>query len=76
MDLSVETILIYTILAGILSVIYGYFTGKHILNSSPGNSKMQEIASAIQLTSELLNRKDFENYSIIDLRINGKVITE
>jgi len=35
-----------------------------------------EIASAIQLTSELLNRKDFENYSIIDLRINGKVITE
>ena len=35
-----------------------------------------EIASAIQLASELLKRKDFENYSIIDLRINGKVITE
>ena len=34
MELSVETILIYTILAGILSVFYGIFTGKHILNAS------------------------------------------
>ena len=35
-----------------------------------------EIISAIKLTVELLNRKDFENYNIIDLRVNGKVITE
>ena len=38
-----ETILIYTILAGILSIIYGFFTGKNILNASSGNQKMQEI---------------------------------
>ena len=35
-----------------------------------------EITSAIKLIIELLNRKDFKNYNIIDLRINGKVITE
>ena len=35
-----------------------------------------EIISAIKLTTDLLNRKDFKNYSTIDLRINGKVITE
>ena len=35
-----------------------------------------EIISSIKLSSELLNRKDFKNYSIIDLRINGKIITK
>ena len=49
MNYNVETILIYTILAGILSIVYGYFTGKNILAASTGNSKMQEIASAIQI---------------------------
>ena len=49
MDSTVETILLYTITAGLLSIVYGYFTGKNILNSSAGNSKMQEIASAIQI---------------------------
>ena len=38
MNLSPETILHYTILAGVLSIVYGYFTGKYILNSSSGNT--------------------------------------
>ena len=49
MNISVETILLYIIAAGFLSIIYGYFTGKHILSLSPGSAKMQEIASAIQV---------------------------
>ena len=49
MNSSVETILLYTIAAGFLSIVYGFFTWKNILNSSAGNSKMQEIASAIQI---------------------------
>ena len=49
MNSSVETILLYTIAAGFLSIVYGFFTGKNILNSSAGNSKMQDIASAIQI---------------------------
>ena len=31
---------------------------------------------AIKKSIELLDRKDFENYNIIDLRINGKIIVE
>ena len=49
MNSTVENILLYTIAAGFLSIVYGYFTGKNILNSNSGNSKMQEIASAIQI---------------------------
>ena len=49
MDASIETILYYTIFAGLLSIIYGFFTGTNIIKSSPGNNKMQEIASAIQV---------------------------
>ena len=49
MNSTTETILLYTIGAGLLSIIYGYLTGKNILNSSAGNSKMQDIASASQI---------------------------
>ena len=34
------------------------------------------IDDAIKKFIELLNRKDFENYNIIDLRIDGKIIVE
>ncbi len=49
MEASVSNILQLIILAGLLSIVYGYFTGKSVLSASPGNSKMQEIASAIQV---------------------------
>ena len=42
MSQTIETILLYTIAAGFLSIVYGYFTGKNILNSNAGNTKMQE----------------------------------
>jgi K(+)-stimulated pyrophosphate-energized sodium pump len=41
--MNVETILSYTILAGLLSIVYGFLTGKSILNARAGNPKMQEI---------------------------------
>ena len=34
------------------------------------------IESTIKKSIELLDRKDFENYNIIDLRIDGKIIVE
>ena len=67
MDLSVETILIYTILAGILSIVYGYFTGKHILSASPGNSKMQEIASAIQVGAKAYLNRQYKTIAIVGI---------
>ena len=41
MNSTVETILLYTIAAGFLSIVYGYFTGKNILNSSASNYRIQ-----------------------------------
>ena len=34
------------------------------------------ILGAIKKSIELIDRKDFENYNIIDLRIDGKIIVE
>ena len=62
---STETILIYTIIAGILAIAYGYFTGKNILNSNPGNSKMQEIASAIQVGAKAYLNRQYKTIAIV-----------
>jgi K(+)-stimulated pyrophosphate-energized sodium pump len=65
MNSSVENILLYVIFAGILSLVYSYFTGKHILNSSPGNSKMQEIASAIQVGAKAYLNRQYKTIAIV-----------
>ena len=44
---------------------------EQIIKFPPSN-----ITEAIQQSVELLNRKDFENYNIIDLRIEGKIVVE
>ena len=35
-----------------------------------------KTVEAVQQSIELLNREDFENYNIIDLRIDGKIVVE
>ena len=35
-----------------------------------------KTAEAIQQSVELLDRKDFKNYNVIDLRTHGKIVVE
>ena len=65
MSSNTETILIYTILAGLLSIVYGFFTGKSILSSSAGNAKMQEIASAIQIGAKAYLNRQYKTIAIV-----------
>tara|TARA_B100000686_G_scaffold225493_1_gene232664 strand:+ start:553 stop:2658 length:2106 start_codon:yes stop_codon:yes gene_type:complete len=65
MNTTVETILYYTIFAGFLSIVYGFVTGSNILKSSPGNSKMQEIASAIQVGAKAYLNRQYKTIAIV-----------
>ena len=65
MNTTIETILLYTIAAGFLSIIYGFFTGKNILSLSAGNSKMQDIASAIQIGAKAYLARQYKTISLV-----------
>ena len=47
-----------------------------LLNNQIIKFPANKTAEAIKQSVELLDRKDFENYNIIDLRIHGKIVVE
>tara|TARA_E500000331_G_scaffold115956_1_gene113204 strand:- start:8956 stop:11064 length:2109 start_codon:yes stop_codon:yes gene_type:complete len=65
MNLTTDTILIYTIISGLLAILYGYLTGKQILNASPGTPKMQEIAKAIQIGAKAYLNRQYKTIAIV-----------
>ena len=69
MNTSTETIMYYIIAAGILSIVYGFITGRNILNSSSGNSKMLEIASAIQEGARAYLNRQYKTIAIVGIGV-------
>ena len=52
---------------GILAVAYSYLLSGQILSSSPGNSKMQEIAEAIQIGAKAYLNRQYKQLLLLEL---------
>ena len=59
----------FIIAAGLLAILYGYIIGKQILLASPGTTKMQEIASAIQEGAKAYLNRQYKTITIVGIII-------
>ena len=57
------------IASGLLAILYGYLVSKQILTASPGNKKMQEIASAIQVGARAYLNRQCKTIGIVGIII-------
>ncbi len=53
------------ILVGFIAVIYSYILSKQIISSNSGNSKMQEIAHAIQIGAKAYLNRQYKTIAVV-----------
>ena len=63
------TTLYIIIAAGLLAIFYGYIVGKQIISASPGNSKMIEVAGAIQEGARAYLNRQYKTITIVGVII-------
>ena len=64
---SINELLYVIIFTGLIAVFYSYLLSKQILKASPGNSKMQEIAEAIQIGAKAYLKRQYITIAIVGL---------
>jgi len=57
------------ILAGLLAILYGFVVARQIMSASPGNSKMQEIAGAIQEGARAYLNRQYRTITVVGIII-------
>lgn len=59
------------ILCGLLAVVYGIVTSQQVLRASPGNERMQDIASAIQEGAKAYLGRQYTTIAIVGVIVAG-----